>query len=147
MAAAGTIGFADQSRPPHPRPSIRPSRCNEKPGNRLMDTRCLTRPIHEQIGSGPATCRAGGLNETEPKVVVPVVGPVPVPVGNTQVLRFVVPGTTTDHTLAVSWPIPLANTAWEKIAHRSPSVSAYCACPIQLCVEATTVAHSRRPTQ
>lgn len=35
-----------------------------------MDTRCLTRPIHEQIGSGPATRRAGGLNETETKVVV-----------------------------------------------------------------------------
>jgi hypothetical protein len=45
-----------------------------------MDTRCLTRSIHEQIGSGPATCRAGGLDETEANVVVPVVGVVPVPV-------------------------------------------------------------------
>ncbi len=76
-----------------------------------MDTRCLARPVHEQVGSGPATCRAGGLNETEPQVVVPVVGVVPVPVRRTQVLRFIVPGTTADHALAVSWPIPLVNTA------------------------------------
>jgi hypothetical protein len=112
-----------------------------------MDTRCLARPVHEQVGSGPATCRAGGLNETEAKVVVPVVGGVPVPVRGPKVLRFVVPGATTDHTLAVSWPIPLVNAAWEKIARRRPSVSACCAWPIQLCVEATTVAHTRRPTR
>ncbi len=35
-----------------------------------MDTRCPTRPIHEQIGSGPATCRAGGLDETKTNVVL-----------------------------------------------------------------------------
>jgi hypothetical protein len=83
-----------------------------------MDTRCLTRPIHEQVGPGPATCRAGGLNETEPKVVVPVIGGVPVPVRRTEVLRFVVPGTTADHAPAISWPVPLTNPAWEKIIRR-----------------------------
>lgn len=110
-----------------------------------MDTRCLARPVRKQIDSGPATRRAGGLDETETQVVVPVVGVVPVPVRRTQVLRFVVPGATTDHALAISWPAPLVNTAWEKIARRRPSVSACCTWPIQLWVEATTLAHSRRP--
>lgn len=113
-----------------------------------MDTRCLARSVHEQAGSGPTRKphRAGGLDETEPNVVVPVVGVVPVPVRSTQVLRFVVPGPAPDHAPAVSWPTPLVNTAWEKIARRSPSVSACFAWPIQLRVEATTFAHSNRPT-
>jgi hypothetical protein len=42
-----------------------------RPGNRLMDTRCLTRPVRRQAGSGPATCRAGGLDKTKANVVVP----------------------------------------------------------------------------
>jgi len=60
-----------------------------------MDTRCLARPVRKQAGSWPAheTCRAGGLGKTEADVVVPVVGIVPVPVRDTEVLRFVVPGT------------------------------------------------------
>lgn len=62
--------------------------------------------------------RAGGLGKTEADVVVPVVGVVPVPVRSTQVLRFVVPGTATDHALAASWPVPLVNPAWEKITRR-----------------------------
>lgn len=45
-------------------------------------------------------CRAGRLNETEPQVVIPVVGSVPVPVRRTEVLWFVVPGATADHALA-----------------------------------------------
>ena len=85
-----------------------------------------------RLAQGPATCRAGGLGKTETDVVVPVVGIVPVPVGDTQVLRFVVPGTATEHAPAVSWPIPLLNTAWEKIPRRRPSVSACFAWPIQL---------------
>lgn len=92
-------------------------------------------------------CRAGGLGKAEADVVVPVVGVVPVPVRYTQVLRFVVPGPTPDHTLAASWPIPLVNTTWEKIDRRRPSVSACWAWPIQLCTEATTVAHSRPPVR
>jgi len=132
---------------PHPRPSIRRSRSRRRPGNRLMDTRCLTGPVREQASSGPAIRRAGGLGKTEANVVVPVVSVVPVPVRCTQVLRFVVPGTAPNHALAVYWPVPLLNTAWEKITRRRPSVSACFAWPIQLCVEATTVAHSRRPTR
>jgi hypothetical protein len=47
-----------------------------------MDTRYLARSVHEQTGSGPVRKphRAGGLDETEPDIVVPVVGLVPVPV-------------------------------------------------------------------
>lgn len=108
-----------------------------------MDTRCLTRPILGQISSGPAIGRAGGLDETKAKVVVPVVDVVPVPIRCVQVLRFVVPGTAVDHALAVSWPTPLVNTAWENITRRRASVSACWAWPIQLRVEATTLAHSR----
>ena len=66
-----------------------------------MDTRCLARSVREQTRSGPATCRAGGLDKTETDVVVPVVGVVPVPVQGTQVLRFVVPGTAADHAPAI----------------------------------------------
>jgi hypothetical protein len=94
---------------------------------------------------GPATCRAGGLGQTEADVVVPIVSGVPVPVRCTHVLRFVVPGAATNHTLAVLWPAPLLSTAWENITRRRPSVSACLAWPIQLCVDATTLHHSNRP--
>ncbi len=79
-----------------------------------MDTRCLTRSVREQTGSGPATCRAGGMGKTKANVVVAVVGVVPVPVRRAQVLRFVVPGTAADHALAVAWPAPLLKTTWEE---------------------------------
>ncbi len=45
-----------------------------------MDTRCRSHSVHKQNGSGPAMGRAGGLGKTKTKVVVPVVGGVPVPV-------------------------------------------------------------------
>lgn len=124
MQRSGPSAWPTGPEPPHPRPSIRRSRPRRRPGNRLMDTRYHTRSIHKQTGSGSAARRAGGLNKTEANVVVPVVGRVPVPVRHTKVVRFVVPGTAPDHTLAVSWPAPLVNTAWEKIARRRPSVSA-----------------------
>jgi hypothetical protein len=106
-----------------------------------MDTRCLTRSVREQTGSGPATCRAGGLGKSIADIVVAVVGVVPVPVRRAQVLRFVVPGTAADHALAVAWPAPLLKTAWEKIFLRNPSVSACLAWPIQLWIRGVISDH------
>lgn len=37
MVAAGPSALPTSPDPPHPRPSIRPSRFRERPGNRLMD--------------------------------------------------------------------------------------------------------------
>jgi hypothetical protein len=116
QGSVGAVGAAYQPRSPHPRPSLRRSRVAGGREAGSWTPANSTRPIREQAGSGPATCRAGGLGQTEADVVVPVVGIVPVPVRGTQVLRFVVPGAAPDHALAVSWPVPLLNTAWEKIA-------------------------------
>ena len=52
MPAAGPSALPTGPDPPHPRPSIRRSRSRGRPGNRLMDTRCLARPVREQAGSG-----------------------------------------------------------------------------------------------
>ncbi|CAI4031359.1 hypothetical protein DNFV4_01781 [Nitrospira tepida] len=80
--------------------------------------------FQESNGSGNKGLLVPVLDETEADGTVPAAGLDPVPVRGTEVLRFVVPGTATDHAQAVAWPAPLVNTAWEKIARRRPSVSA-----------------------
>jgi hypothetical protein len=58
-----------------------------EPGNRLMTPAHHARSVRERTGSGHGTHRAGGLDETKTKVVVPVIWLVPVPVRRANVPR------------------------------------------------------------
>jgi hypothetical protein len=73
-----------------------------------MDTRAPrpARPWTDRLRARPEG-RAGGLGETKAKIVVPVIGVIPVAVRRANVPRFVVPGTAPDYTLAPSRPAPL----------------------------------------
>ena len=66
----------------------------------------------------------GGLGQTEADIVVSVRAGVPVPVGGTQVPRFVVPGAAPNHALASRRPVPLLKVTWLNIVSLNAIVSA-----------------------
>ena len=59
QSATGPSALPTSPDPPHPKLSIRRSRLSRRPGNKLMDTRCLARSIREQTGSGTGTMPCG----------------------------------------------------------------------------------------
>jgi hypothetical protein len=63
-----------------------------------MDTEHHAAVICDHQHSGQRITLFGGLGQTEPVVVVPVAGVVPVAVRGTKVPRFIVPGATPQNT-------------------------------------------------
>ena len=110
-----------------------------------------TRPIDHHDHPWTLVCTPGGpvrpsvqagerAGQTEPVVVVPVPGEVPVAVRRAEVVRFVVPGAAAQHTLAGGWSGFRAgsNHPALKMAWRKRQVSAWSACAIHACMRCST---------
>ena len=86
-----------------------------RPGNGLLITRGHARRIRERGDSGPD----GRAGQTKPEIVVAVVGGVPVAVGRTHVLWFIVPGAAPHHPGS-----PSARSPARRISHRKSAPGA-----------------------
>jgi hypothetical protein len=84
-----------------------------QPGIGLDAQRHAPNLPHEDSDSGH---RAGVLGATEPHIVVPFRGCVPVPVCRSHILRFIVPGATADHKKR---PTPYGWETPAKLSHLS----------------------------
>lgn len=108
-------------------------------------TRAHGHPRHTRRSRGrDGSGISGRPGEAEPLVVVAVARRVPVPVGGTDPVGFVVPGAAPEHT-ARYWPEPCVKCRPERRTLRSPRVSAWAAWPSHAWMLAITRSRSTCP--